>query len=90
VVAGTEASASVDSIPVSALSTIHERIKREVGAMLVRLDNFMREHQVPAGSERTTTVIVGSYAAEDPMVTGGAPANIRKQPRPRGRSGSKP
>jgi hypothetical protein len=65
-----ERSAMNPYIPVRALPEIHRRIKREVTALLWKLDGYLRSWEVEPGTERTTHVGVGAYAYEDPIVTG--------------------
>ena len=64
---------------------IHRRIKREVTALLWKLDGYLRSWEVEPGSERTTRVAVGAYASEDPIITGAATADADGPP-PRRRS----
>jgi Family of unknown function (DUF6502) len=79
-----ERSAMNPYIPVRALPEIHRRIKREVTALLWKLDGYLRSWEVEPGTETTTHVGVGAYAYEDPIVTG-APhprrSSRRKVPR---------
>lgn len=72
-------------IPVRALPEIHRRIKREVTALLWKLDGYLRSWEVEPGAEPTAHVGVGAYAYEDPNVTGlGAAApGTKGRPRPR-------
>ncbi len=65
-----ERSADNPYIPVRALPEIHRRIKREVTALLWKLDGYLRSWEVEPGAEATTHVGVGAYAYEDPIVTG--------------------
>lgn len=65
-----ERSTKNPSIPVRALPEIHRRIKREVTALLWKLDGYLRSWEVEPGTEATTHVGVGAYAYEDPIVTG--------------------
>lgn len=65
-----ERSAHNPYIPVRALPEIHRRIKREVMALLWKLDGYLRSWEVEPGTEATTHVGVGAYAYEDPIVTG--------------------
>jgi hypothetical protein len=65
-----ERAAMNPSIPVRALPEIHRRIKREVTALLWKLDGYLRSWEVEPGSEPTTRLGVGAYAYEDPIVTG--------------------
>ena len=65
-----ERSTQNPSIPVRALPEIHRRIKREVTALLWKLDGYLRSWEVEPGTEATTHVGVGAYAYEDPIVTG--------------------
>lgn len=53
-------------IPISALPTVHRRIKRDVDALLWKLDGYLRRREVEPGSEPTTSVGVSAYAFEDP------------------------
>ena len=53
-------------IPISALPVIHRRIKRDVDALLWKLDGYLRRREVKPGSEPTTSVGVSAYAFEDP------------------------
>ena len=79
-------------IPVRALPEIHRRIKREVTALLWKLDGYLRSWEVEPGSEATTHVGVGAYAYEDPIVTGrrgprtraGTHGPLRRRPSGRG------
>jgi hypothetical protein len=71
-----ERSAKNPYIPVRALPEIHRRIKREMTALLWKLDGYLRSWEVDPGTEPTTHVGVGAYAYEDPIVTG------RKAPQP--------
>jgi hypothetical protein len=61
-------------IPTRALPEIHRRIKREVTALLWKLDGYLRSWEVKPGTEPTTRLSLGAYAYEDPMVTGGQTA----------------
>jgi hypothetical protein len=72
-------------VPIRALPEIHRRIKREVTALLWKLDGYLRSWEVEPGSERTTRVAVGAYASEDPIITGAATADPDVPP-PRRRS----
>jgi hypothetical protein len=65
-----ERSAKNPYIPVRALPEIHRRIKREMSALLWKLDGYLRSWEVEPGTEQTTHVGVGAYAYEDPIVTG--------------------
>ena len=65
-----ERSAKNPYIPVRALPEIHRRIKREMNAILWKLDGYLRSWEVDPGTEPTTHVGVGAYAYEDPIVTG--------------------
>ena len=56
-------------IPISALAGVHRRIKRDVDALLWKLDGYLRRMEVEPGSEPTTSVGVSAYAFEDPKVT---------------------
>lgn len=93
-----ERSANNMHIPVRALPEIHRRIKREVTALLWKLDGYLRSFEVEPGTEPTTHVGIGGYAFEDPIVTGtrlaraghirirhvgGRPAARRSRPRRR-------
>lgn len=64
-----ERSAVNHSVPVRVLPAIHRRLKWEIGTMVNRIDDYMRDFQVAAGSEPTTTVRLGVYASEDPQWT---------------------
>jgi hypothetical protein len=75
-------------VPVRGLPEIHRRIKREVTALLWKLDGYLRSWEVEPGSERTTRVAVGAYASEDPIITGAATAGPDLPP-PRPRKGSR-
>ncbi len=81
-----ERSATNMSVPARALPAIHRRFKRELGAMLTRMDAYLREFEVAPGSEPTTTVRLGAYAAEYPMLTPFS-ATLKSHAR-RGRRGS--
>ena len=76
-----ERAAANPSIPVRALPMIHRRLKREVTALLWKIDGYLRRWEVDPGSEPTTRVGIGAYAYEDPIVTGSLPARSRKSPR---------
>ena len=77
-----ERSAKNPCIPVRALPEIHRRIKREMNALLWKLDGYLRSWEVEPGTEPTTHVGVGAYAYEDPIVTGRkAPQPARDAPR---------
>jgi hypothetical protein len=86
-----ERSAMNPYIPVRALPEIHQRIKREVMALLWKLDGYLRSREVEPGTEATTHVGVGAYAYEDPIVTGrrlahtgdGSHRRVRGRPTPR-------
>ena len=83
-----ERSAKNPYIPVRALPEIHRRIKREMNALLWKLDGYLRSWEVEPGTEPTTHVGVGAYAYEDPIVTGrrapqpahDAPRRARRRP----------
>ena len=85
-----ERSAMNPYIPVRALPEIHRRIKREVTALLWKLDGYLRSWEVEPGTEATTHVGVGAYAYEDPLVSNGAPRKghrphrMIRRPAPRG------
>jgi Family of unknown function (DUF6502) len=64
-----ERSAMNPYIPVRALPEIHRRIKREVTALLWKLDGYLRSWEVEPGTEATTHLGVGAYAYEDPLVS---------------------
>lgn len=57
-------------VPVRALPEIHRRIKRDITAVLWKLDGYLRSWEVEPGTEATTRLGVGAYAFEDPIVTG--------------------
>ena len=86
-----ERSAGNPYIPVRALPEIHQRIKREVTALLWKLDGYLRSFEVEPGTEATTRVGVGAYAFEDPVVTGTrlAPRRSARARRAPGRSGAR-
>jgi hypothetical protein len=65
-----EGSATNPYIPVRALPEIHRRIRREVTALLWKLDGYLRSWEVEPGTEATTHVGVGAYVYEDPIVSG--------------------
>jgi hypothetical protein len=71
-IASQDASKTNPYIPVRALPEIHRRIKREVTALLWKLDGYLRSWEVEPGTEATTHVGVGAYAYEDPLVSNGA------------------
>jgi hypothetical protein len=54
-------------IPISALPSIRRRIKRDVDALLWKLNGYLRRREVEPGSEPTTSVGVSAYAFEDPQ-----------------------
>jgi hypothetical protein len=56
-------------VPVRALPEIHRRLKREITAVLWKLDGYLRSWEVKPGSEPTTSLGVGGYAYEDPLIT---------------------
>lgn len=62
-----ERSATNASIPADALPIIHRRFKREVGALLFRMDRYVRNFQVKSG--KVTTLSLNAYASEDPLIT---------------------
>lgn len=70
-----ERSAMVTSVARDALPTIHEEIKRELGPALNRIDTFMRQYQVPEGSQPTTDLSVSAFASEDPLMTPTRPSS---------------
>jgi hypothetical protein len=78
-----ERSAVNPRVPVRALPEIHRRIKREITAVLWKLDGYLRSWEVEPGTEATTRLGVGAYAFEDPIVTGltAAARKPRKPPR---------
>jgi hypothetical protein len=84
-----ERSATVYSIPLQKLPEIHERLKEESREMLHRIDDFMREHQVPAGTELTATVSLGAYEAIEPLSAIPSAVRPRKLRRSRRTSGGK-
>jgi len=57
-------------IPIRALPEVHRRIKRDMTALLWKLDGYLRSWEVKPGSEPTTHIGVGAYAYEDPIITG--------------------
>lgn len=78
-----ERAAASPCVPIRALPEIHRRIKRDVTALLWKLDGYLRSWEVKPGSEPTTHVGVGAYAYEDPIITGAAgkrasPADSRR------------
>jgi hypothetical protein len=75
-----ERSAKNPCIPVRALPEIHRRIKREVTALLWKLDGYLRSWEVEPGTEATTHLGVGAYAYEDPIVTGRKTCRAGKTP----------
>jgi hypothetical protein len=84
-----ERAAASPYVPIRALPEIHRRIKRDMTALLWKLDGYLRSWEVTPGSEPTTHIGVGAYAYEDPIVTGGRgkqarPANPRSTHRARG------
>jgi hypothetical protein len=56
-------------VPIRALPEIHRRLKREITAVLWKLDGYLRSWEVKPGSEPTTSLGVGGYAYEDPLIT---------------------
>ena len=58
-------------IPVRMLPVVSRRVRREVEALLWKLDGYLRRCEVEPGSEPTTRVGVGAYAYEDPFVSTG-------------------
>ena len=56
-------------IPVRLLPVVSRRVRREVEALLWKLDGYLRRCEVEPGSEPTIRVGVGAYAYEDPFVT---------------------
>jgi hypothetical protein len=64
-----ERTAIITSVAIDALPAIHEEIKREFGPALNRLDTFVRQFQVPEGSQSTTDVGLSAFASEDPLMT---------------------
>jgi hypothetical protein len=72
-----ERSATNASIPASALPIIHRRFKREVGALLFRMDRYVRGFQVRSGN--VTTLSLNTYASEDPPITG---TRVRRHGKP--------
>jgi hypothetical protein len=56
-------------IPISALPVVHRRIKRDVDALLWKLDGYLRRREVEPGSEPTTSVGVSAHAFEDPRAS---------------------
>jgi hypothetical protein len=77
-------------IPVRALPEIHRRIKRDMTALLWKLDGYLRRWEVEPGTEPTTRVGVGAYAYEDPIITGSrlaqeTPGRAQRSRHPRGR-----
>jgi hypothetical protein len=80
-----EGSATNPYIPVRALPAIHRRVRREVTALLWKLDGYLRSWEVEPGTEATTHVGVGAYVYEDPVVSGGQFPQAGPGPRPRGR-----
>ena len=75
-------------VPIRALPQIHRRIKRDMTALLWKLEGYLRSWEVKPGAEPTTHVGVGAYACEDPLITGvgkqGRRANARRVARGRG------
>jgi hypothetical protein len=65
-----EGAATNPYVPVRALPEIHRRIRREVTALLWKLDGYLRSWEVEPGTEATTHVGVGAYVYEDPIVSG--------------------
>jgi hypothetical protein len=78
-----ERSAKNPYIPVRALPEIHRRMKREMTALLWKLDGYLRSWEVAPGTEPTTHVGVGAYAYEDPIVTGKKASQAAHDPPPR-------
>lgn len=76
-------------VPIRALPEIHRRIKRDMTALLWKLERYLTSWEVKPGSEPTTHVGVGAYVHEDPIVTGAGgtpahPADPRRRHRARG------
>ena len=76
-------------VPIRAVPEIHRRIKRDMTALLWKLDGYLRSWEVKPGSEPTTHIGVGAYAYEDPTITGAGrkqvhPADARRTHRARG------
>jgi hypothetical protein len=84
-----ERNAIVHSIPLAALPSIHKRIREEVGALVERIDNFLREHQQLSGSGLTTTVVLGAYESIEPMPDAKLAVDLRKPRRTRKRAGAR-
>jgi Family of unknown function (DUF6502) len=78
-------------VPIRALPEIHRRLKREVTALLWKLDGYLRSWEVKPDSEPTTSLGVGGYAYEDPLITntrtaakaGRLPQRVKASPRAR-------
>ena len=76
-------------VPIRALPEIHRRIKRDMSALLWRLESYLTTFEVKPGSEPTTHVGIGAYVHEDPIVTGAGgkpahPADLTNTHRARG------
>jgi len=78
-----ERAATNPYVPIRALPEIHRRIKREVTALLWKLDGYLRSWEVEPDSEPTTRVGIGAYAYEDPIITGGGEAGVQDVSLPR-------
>ena len=63
-------------VPIRALPQIHRRIKRDMTALLWKLDGYLRSWEVKPGSEPTTHIGVGAYVYEDPSITGVAEKHV--------------
>lgn len=63
-------------VPIKDLPRIHRGLRRRAGAFVDEIDSFLRDSQVPPGSEPTTCVGLSAFAWEDPMVTGTADLRI--------------
>src|SRR5204863_8999509 len=71
-----ERAAASPCVPIRALPEIHRRVKRDMTALLWKLDGYLRSWEVKPGSEPTTHMGVGAYVYEDPSITGVAEKHV--------------
>lgn len=79
-----ERSATNAAIPIRELNQVHARFKREMHAVLLRLDRYLNDIAVPPGSEPVAFVRLGVYEAVEPMVRRAAHERRRPHRRRRG------